>query len=205
MNKTYFKYLILAFGLMFITDMAFGQGELLAEVDQRRIQLNKINMSVLGTWAVGNIVGSGILRSQTQGSTRYFHEMNVIWNIVNLGLAAGGLYGAFTEDPSSYSLEQTYAAQQQIEKILLFNLALNGTYITAGALMRERSKNILDDDVKRDRFKGYGTSLMVQGGFLLLFDLTQFILHHQHATPKLREVLEGIEVNGNGIGMVIYF
>jgi len=205
MNKIHFKYLILAFGLMFILDMAFGQGELLAEVDQRRIQLNKINMSVLGTWAVGNIVGSGILRSQTQGSTRYFHEMNVIWNIVNLGLAAGGLYGAFTEDPSSYSLEQTYAAQQQIEKILLFNLALNGTYITAGALMRERSKNILDDDVKRDRFKGYGTSLMVQGGFLLLFDLTQFILHHQHATPKLRKVLEGIEVNGNGIGMVIHF
>lgn len=198
-----FRYFLLFTGLLFFTHVLSAQSELLDEVNQQRIRLNKINMTVLGGWAIGNMAISGIRRGQTEGSTRYFHEMNVFWNVVNLGLAVGGLYGSFTENPEGYSLYETYTRQQQIEKVLLFNLALNGTYITAGAWMRERSKSFVNDQVKQDRFQGYGTSLMLQGGFLLAFDLTQFLLHHQQAAPKLRRVMEGISVSENGLGLLI--
>ncbi|MCI4670047.1 MAG: hypothetical protein MRZ79_18060 [Bacteroidia bacterium] len=183
----------------------FAQSELLDEVNSRRIRLNKVNMTVLGTWAIGNMVISGVRRGQTTGTQRYFHEMNVFWNVVNLGLAAGGLYGAFNENPAEYSLYDTYHQQQQIEKILLFNLALNGTYITAGAWMRERSNSFVNDQVKQDRFKGYGNSLIVQGSFLLVFDLTQFLLHHQQAAPKLQKLLEGVSVDQDGVGLLLRF
>lgn len=197
------RYFLPFLGLFFLSNGLLAQTELLDEVNQRRIQLNKVNMSVLGVWAIGNMAISGIRRGQTEGTTRYFHEMNVFWNVVNLGLAVGGMYGAWTENPGDYSLHDTYSQQQQIEKILLFNLALNGTYITAGAWMRERSKSFTNDPLRQDRFEGYGRSLLLQGSFLLAFDLTQYLLHNTHASPKLKKVMEGISVGGNGIGLTI--
>ncbi|MEO1449678.1 MAG: hypothetical protein AAFV07_09110 [Bacteroidota bacterium] len=172
--------------------------ETLQEVNAERIRLNKINMWVLGGWAVGNIAVGGIMRSQTTGSVRYFHEMNAIWNVVNLGLAAGGLYGAYTGQ-TDLSLWQTYQEQQQIEKILLFNMALNFSYLTAGVYLQERSRRT---DIDRpERLKGYGQALLLQGGFLLLFDITQFWLHHHHATPKLQQMLEHVQMGPGGIGL----
>ncbi|MEO0898473.1 MAG: hypothetical protein AAFY71_18820 [Bacteroidota bacterium] len=199
--KTTFVFAI----MMMLFSLVFSQQEILDEVNQNRIQLSKVGMSVLGSWAVGNMVFSGIQRSRTTGVNRYFHEMNVFWNVVNLGLAAGGLYGALTEDASGYSLLDTYTKQQSIEKIFLFNMALNGTYMTAGAWMRERSKSFTGDQLRMDRFKGYGNSLILQGGFLLLFDATNFFLHHYQAAPKLEKVLSSISVGSQGIGMVIRF
>ncbi len=181
---------------------ACAQSDLLLELNEKRISLNKTHMMVLGTWAVGNVTISGILRSRTEGRVRYLHEMNVIWNLVNLGLAGGGLYGAFTEDPTTYSLWDTYQKQQQIEKILLFNMALNFTYLTAGAYLIERSKTAQN---LPERLKGYGQSLYIQGGFLLLFDLTQYFLHHHHAQPKLQQLLEQVELGPTSVGITFTF
>ncbi len=174
----------------------------LLQLNESRMQLNKANMWVLGGWAVGNMAVSGFLRSQTTGNTRYFHEMNVFWNVVNLGLAAGALYGSYTADPASYGLWETFNEQQNLEKILLFNLALNFTYMTAGGYMIERAKNATN---RPERLKGYGQSLILQGGFLLLFDTTQYLLHHNNANDDLQRLLEGLSVSGNGIGLIWTF
>lgn len=174
----------------------------LLALNESRLQLNETNMWVLGGWAVANMGVSSVLRSQTTGSTRYFHEMNVIWNVVNLGLAAGGLYGSYGADPAAFGLWETFAEQQKIEKILLFNLALNFTYITAGGYLIERSKNTLD---RPERLKGYGQSLLLQGGFLLLFDTTQFLMHHNNAHADLKRLMDGLAVTGEGIGLTWWF
>ncbi len=172
----------------------------LHEINETRLRLNKVNMYVLGGWAVSNMAVSGLLRGRTEGPTRYFHEMNVFWNVVNLGLAAGALYGVYTSDPHSYDLWQTFAEQQQLEKILLFNLALNFTYMTAGGYLMERSRR---GEPRADLFKGYGQSLLLQGGFLLLFDATQYLLHHSSNNPRLQEVLSTVQLSAGpgGVGM----
>lgn len=197
--KRSFLFLVFTIGCL---GLSLAQEDPLLALNMKRISLNKTNMMVLGTWAVGNMTFSGIQRSRTQGSTRYFHEMNVIWNVVNLGLAAGGLYGAYTEDPTTYTLWETYQAQQQIEKILLFNMALNFTYLTAGGYLIERSKNATD---RPERLKGYGQSLLLQGGFLLVFDVTQYLLHHHHAQPQLQKLLSQVQVGPTGIGVGFQF
>ncbi len=196
MNTRSFSLLIVLMLVPFC--ILWAQDQSLLELNTNRLQLNKTNMYVLGGWAVGNIAVRGILRGSTPGTSRYLDERNVFWNVVNLGLAAGGLYGSYTTDPAMLGLWESYQEQQKLEKILLFNLALNFTYITAGGYMMERSKNTTN---RPERLKGYGQSLLLQGGFLLLFDTAQYLLHHNQAQPKLEQLLSHLQVGPQGIGL----
>ncbi|MEM7370400.1 MAG: hypothetical protein AAF587_17455 [Bacteroidota bacterium] len=189
MNKHTIVFLFLLFFGAFQVIQA--QDSLLLELNTNRLQLNKINMYVLGGWAVGNIALGGVMRSQTTGTNKYFHEMNMFWNLVNLGLAGGGLYAAYTTDPAALDMWESIQQQDKLERILLFNLALNFTYLTAGGYLIERSKNANN---KPERLKGYGQSLILQGGFLLLFDATQYLMHHAQARPKLESLLSHIDL-----------
>ncbi|MDX1909801.1 MAG: hypothetical protein SF053_22380 [Bacteroidia bacterium] len=195
---TLYRWLALAGLMICLVSPLAGQDSLRLQINTDRIRINQRNMYVLGGWAVGNIAVSGVLRSRTQGSTRYFHEMNVFWNIINLGLSAGGLYGASQEDPASLSAWETIHEQEKLEKILLFNMALNFTYMTAGAYLTERSRTAVN---RPERLRGYGQSLIMQGGFLLLFDMTQYLVHHQTNYPRLEQLVSHLHVYGNGIGM----
>ncbi len=195
------KFVFLVFALAWLPVQA-QQAEQLRQLNEHRLRLNTTNMIVLGGWALGNIGVSSVLRARSTGSLRYFHEMNVVWNFVNLGLAAGGLYGSLSSDPGSFGLWQTYAEQQKIEKVLLFNLALNFTYLTAGGYLIERSKTATQ---RPERLRGYGQSLLLQGGFLLLFDTAQFLLHRQHAYPALQELIQGLSISSQGVGLTIGF
>ena len=170
----------------------------LYELNEQRLQINKSAMIVLGSWASINILSGLVLRSNTAGSTRYFHEMNVLWNLVNLGLAAGGIYSSIKGDPAAFDAWQTYHEQQKLEQILLVNGALNVSYILAGVYLKERAKNATK---KPERLKGYGNSLLLQGGFLLLFDTAQYWIHHSNATPKLKQLISQISVGSNGIAI----
>jgi hypothetical protein len=196
----YFPHLLLCLLLVLLTQDVLGQEEPLLSINERRLSLNRVNMYVLGGWAVGNLAVSGYLRSQTTGTVRYFHEMNVFWNVVNLGLAAGALYGGYQSDPASYDLWQTYHEQQKLEKILLFNLALNFTYLTAGGYLIERSRR---GGEREFQFKGYGQSLLLQGGFLLLFDTAQYLMHHYSNHAALKQLLSQVSVGAGGVGLHI--
>jgi len=39
-----------------------------------------------------------------------------------------------------------------------------------------------------DLFKGYGQSLVLQGGFLLVFDLVLYTIQHHHSSQFLQNV-----------------
>jgi hypothetical protein len=145
---------------------------------------------------------SSILRSQTTGTTRYFHEMNVFWNVVNLGLAGGSLYAVYQSDPASFNTLQTIAEQQKIEKLLLFNAGLDVGYIMTGFYLRERSLRTTN---KPERLKGYGNSLLLQGGFLLLFDLGLYTALHSQVNPKIEQLLGAIQVSPQSLGLIIQF
>ncbi len=54
----------------------------------------------------------------------------------------------------------------------------------------------------RDQFTGYGTSIIVQGGFLLLMDGIVLSLHHKNSV-RLNKKLKGLELGAgpNGLGL----
>ena len=102
-------------------------------------------------------------------------------------------------------LADNFSAQQSIEKLYVFNLGLDLVYITGGFYLRERG-NSQTKAGSRDQFKGYGTSIAIQGGFLLLMDGVMIMLHHKN-TIRLNNKVRQIELNAGpgGLGMVYHF
>ena len=162
----FFGFVILAFGL---------NAQDMSEAWQAEQSFRKSGMFVLGSWATANIVTGLIGRSQTEGSRSRFHEMNAIWNSVNLGIAVFGYISAQKLDPSGSAFE-LYKSQQQLDRILLINAGLDVAYMVSGLWMRERSKNISGNS---DLWLGYGNSIILQGAFLFVFDLAMFGLHQR--------------------------
>lgn len=135
------------------------------------------------------------------GRSGYFHQMNFLWNTVNLGLAGAGLWEVFHTDPAALDLAGTLSAQHQIEKLLLLNTGLDIAYITAGFYLRERS---LRQSSNSERLAGYGDALLLQGGFLLLFDVGFYASHAVHA-PALQKLLTSMHAVPGGLGFVLRF
>ena len=193
MKHWYFVFLF----IFFFTATASAQSDKLTEFNQERLQINKIGMLTLGGWALGNIAVNGLLTRNASGSTKYFYQGNIYWNLVNLGLAGFGYFAATGGDPASYNLTESLKEFYSIQKILLFNAGLDVAYITGGFFLKERAKNTA---TRRDMFTGFGNALILQGGFLLAFDIAMFLIHNANA-----DFLNNISLSSNGLGMVIKF
>lgn len=164
-----------------------------------RLHTNRVGMSVLGGWAIANIGFSGVQYFRTEGQAKGFHQMNVMWNVVNLGLAVGSYLGSGPDAGTGLNLAETVREQQKIEKILLFNAGLDVGYVMAGFFLRERSRNPV---VKQpERMRGWGNSLLVQGGFLFGFDVVMTILHNSHGNKGVMRLLETVQVGPGGWGL----
>ncbi len=174
----------------------------LGDFNQERLQINKIGMMVLGGWALGNMGANGILLANPSSNEQaHFYRMNIFWNVVNLGLALPGLRYSMITDPSSLALAETVGEYHQMSKILLMNAGLDVAYITGGFLMKEMSKT---RPQKQDILRGYGRSLILQGGFLLAFDLVMFGIL-QSKNDELIKLMEHVTVTGNSIGLTWRF
>jgi hypothetical protein len=139
----------------------------------RRERINRIGMWTLGGWAVANGVVSGIMYFTGPGD-QAFHEMNVMWNTVNLGLAASALIsGMNAEAPET--LAEDIEAQHRLEKTLLFNAGLDVGYVMAGLFLRQYAETSGEP-----RYAGWGTSLIVQGSFLFAFDVVLAVLQSRN-------------------------
>lgn len=158
---------------------------------QNSKEIQKTGMIVLGSWATLNIISGSVGFFNSSGDTKYFHQMNAAWNIVNLGIAGFGYHGASNLD-SNLKYAEALKEMRSFEKIMLINAGLDLVYIGAGAWLWKRGL-----DKNSDRQVGYGKSLIVQGGFLLVFDTTLYLIHNKH-TRKLLEVTDQISFTGNG-------
>ena len=158
---------------------------------------NKTAMTVLGGWATGNIITSGILLGHHHGSERAFHQMNVGWNLVNLSIAGAGYWHSSRQlrRPSGSPGDILYQ-QQKIRQSLLFNAGLDLAYLTAGAWMMDKGLNSNSPDA---RLEGFGKSLLLQGGFLFIFDLSFFLIH-QRSDKKL---FQSWSMEPQGMGMTL--
>lgn len=193
------RYWILLFFLFNAGICAHAQD--LVSFNTQTQQTNQRAMMVLGGWAVGNIALGAGLMSRHDGSEKYFHQMNWMWNTVNLGIATLGYLQATQMDPSGMDLYQSQQKFHGIQKTLLFNAGLDIGYIAGGFYLMERSKNV---EKNRDRFKGWGKSLVLQGSFLLAFDLSVYFIHSSN-NSTLKNILESVQFQGNGLGLYLQF
>ncbi len=197
--KNKIHQLMLTFAFFSVFSIASAQGDL-SSFNQNRNRLNQKGMMVLGSWALGNFIVGSIGWSRGSGSNMYFHQGNVLWNTVNMGLAGAGLYSSLRFN-SDLSLAQSIIEQSKLEKIFLFNAGLDVGYMAFGMYLKERSKNAVN---RADMFEGYGNALLLQGGFLFVFDLVMYVIHHSH-NKNLIKILDGVRLSSNGIGFGYIF
>lgn len=192
--------------LLLSTFLCFGfwlwsQSDALYSFNQHRLNRQQTGMMVLGGWAAVNIAGGLALSQRTQGADKYFHLMNAGWNGVNLAIAGFGYFSAVNADPGMYNLYQTIQEQHRFQKILLFNAGLDVGYMLGGLYLIERSKNSVNHP---DRLKGFGRSIVLQGGFLFAFDVINHLFHSQH-NSALEPLLGSITFTGSSASLVFQF
>ncbi len=158
-----------------------------------RMQLTRNGMMVLGGWAVTNVAVSGIASQRTTGENQYFHQMNVYWNLVNLGIAGFGYYSALG-DAAGLTWAETLSEQYGIEKTLLLNAGLDVAYMASGAWMIERSRR--GDNAAR--WKGFGRSLVLQGAFLFVFDIGFYAFQADHRSSWMEENVSALNISPSG-------
>jgi hypothetical protein len=160
---------------------------LLPALNHARELLAERGMAVLGTWALLNLLVSGyyVARTNAREEARYFHLMNVGWGFVNALLAVWGLLRANPNHVAGLTLPDSLKAQFDFEKTLLFNAGLDVAYICVGSWLRARGAA---EPRRPERLLGSGRSLWVQGAFLLLFDVSFYLVYHRYAAELLRLV-----------------
>ncbi len=172
------RYALLLISLLVFSSGLWGQA--LHDAYEAEVHFRKSGMLVLGSWAAVNMASGVYLRAHTGGHRRYFHEMNAIWNTVNLGIAAAGYIGAMRMGaPDGWGA--LISEQTTLDKTLLFNAGLDLGYIAGGLYLTERSRR---GEENSDRLLGYGRSVMLQGAFLFSFDVVMVLVHQTVQLPE---------------------
>ncbi len=190
------KKTILFISLIVGSLSCFSQKTDLVKFEKERTRISKNSMLVLGGWSVLNIVGSGLGTKTHNSEVRHFHQMNVMWGAINLAIAGLGYIGNANAKFDNPTLASVLKHQNGVEKTYLINGGLDVLYIGAGLWMNKASGN----QKRPDRFEGWGNSIMLQGGFLLVYDAINYAIHRKHG-KKLNGMVDKVSING-GIGSV---
>lgn len=169
-------------GLTLVLTVWFGSllGQSLNDQYHSELTYRRTGMIILGSWAAVNIASGLTLRARNEGTQHYFHEMNALWNSVNLGIATLG-YVAANKLNTPVSPVHLFSEQAKLDQTLLFNAGLDLAYIAGGLYLTERAKN---SDKNSERFTGYGRSVIMQGGFLFAFDVIMVLVHQRIELPE---------------------
>lgn len=164
--------ILLAFGVLTL----YGQGNY-NEFFSTSMSTNKTGMYVLGGWALANLATGAYGWANTTGSTKYFHQMNFFWNTINLGIAGFSFYSAAQMTPLRMSPQELMDEHLRFENLYLINAGLDIAYIGTGFLLRHLSTR---SQKRPEMLKGYGSSVILQGGFLFLFDGVMYLVQRNH-------------------------
>ena len=165
---------------------------------QESLNVNTKGMAVLGGWALTNIAVGAIGWNRQTGQRMYFHQMNLFWNGVNLSIAALALYGNLSADFGSWSHDLMLEKQLRTQRIFLINGGLDILYMGTGLVLTKVASRYPKQEA---RLAGYGNSVMIQGGFLFLFDLVMYGIQRANRM----DFLEGVNLTGmqEAIGLSI--
>ncbi len=137
-----------------------------------RLQTQGVGLGVLGGWAVANLgvgaLGAALAKDER---TRWLHLGNLLWNTVNLALSVIGLATQWKSDPAGFDAKQSLQASSSSSAIFAVNAGLDVGYLATAAFLWQRGEATRDE-----RMVGVGQALLIQGGFLLVFDTVMALL-----------------------------
>ena len=184
--------------ILYIANQVFANNDKsLNEFEQKNITTNQNAMLVLGSWAVGNILVGSYGNFTTTGVTKYFHQFNVMWNVVNLVLATFGYFNSVNKKTIDQSQIDIIKDFNSLQNFLLLNAGLDVAYIIAGFYLKEKSTR----HKRSNLLAGYGNSLILQGSFLLLFDVSFFFINQHNANLYLYPYLDNLLTNDFSLGL----
>ncbi len=189
---------ILLFGSLATTSLAQDM-TVFDTYNRERNAITRTNMLVLGGWGLGNMAGgvAGMLTTPWGSEANYFHQMNAYWNVVNVAIAVPGFLGARKRMGRSYDIPATFKEQRKMETSYLINMGLDVAYIGTGLWMQEFGNG--RPQKQAALLKGMGNSIMMQGGFLLLFDIASFAIHRTHWNRNMKGIFGQMQFNGASI------
>ncbi len=168
-----------------------------AAYNKQRIDVNKTGMKVLGAWGVANMVDGGVgYFTAKQDQWKDFHAMNAAWGLVNTGIAAIGLHGVRKEMAANLNSEQAYKRYLDNKKLYLLNIGFDVLYVGGGAGLAVLGAK---DKINGPLYKGFGSSIAMQGIFLLLFDNVMFAAQERN-NSKWFLIMNEIRVSNHGVG-----
>lgn len=164
--------------------------------------INRHGMFVLGGWAVTNIVSGAVGWKYAPGDSKYFHQMNLFWNTVNLTIAGITLANTFSTDLFGITSSEMLKKHLKSERLYLINAGLDLIYIGSGYYLKYRSAQ---KERNKDLLSGYGKSIMLQGGFLLVFDLVMYLAQHRHRIHFLETENAYMSITSGGFLISCHF
>jgi hypothetical protein len=162
--------------------------------------IQKSGMVILGGWALGNAVYSIPIAVYYKDNTfnHNFALMNIGWSTVNFGIATIGLLGNLKAPNSD---DEVMPLIRKNQKIYLINSGLDIMYLTAGLYMSERGYYL-----NNPQLQGFGTSILLQGGFLAMFDLYQYFRLHKLKKSILKSSTFSLDTSySRGISLTLHF
>lgn len=144
----------------------------LASYQARELLLGR-GLALLGVWALANLVVSGyqLPRTDARAMPHHFHFMNCCWGFINAVLASVGILRTHPGTPPvGFTAAEAAYDHQHLLLIFQVNAALDLVYLAVGWWLIARAARPALQPVTPVRLLGYGRSIMLQGGFLLLFD-----------------------------------
>jgi MFS family permease len=178
---------------------SFSQTEtIIKDFDQKKNDLNRNGMIVLGSWAGASVIGSAVGYGLTDSNEeKEFFIMNGAWGLINLSLALPSLLSKAKPSTTFFELQRN---QTRMEKIFLANAMLDVAYITGGFYLKELASNQTNSK-DQERFNGFGNAVIIQGAGLMVFDIAMTLLSTRNRKKNLDPFLKNatFSFSGNSI------
>jgi len=164
---------LLAWGACIVVAQPADETLTVRQLSQLRVDAERAHLWRVAAWGGLNVAGGLLLVGASDRDEREarwsFGAMSAGWGLVNVGIAAAGLWGGPGEPTGT--LATALDDERFLHDVLLLNLGLNVAYSAVGTTMLAAGYR---DVSNADRWRGFGTSLIVQGGGLLVLDGVAF-------------------------------
>ena len=128
------------------------------------------SLSLLSGWSVVNLIYSPLATKNLfspETTNEYFHQMNFSWNLINVGIAGIGHIIVNKDSKKPWDMKTLYDKKKKAEKSIIINMGLDLAYMVTGLLLKNNAKKLTSEHSMN---KGFGNSLILQGGYLLFYD-----------------------------------
>lgn len=142
---------------------------------QTQGRLNKDGALGLCSWSFVNIGYSSYMLNKTSGQEQNFHQMNLICSGIDLAIGIPVFIRSHKIYKGKIKLKLDTYNPKRYMKMYSVNSWIDVAYIATGFILKGRAANARDPEMMR----GFGNSILVQGGFLFTFDSVMYLLHRK--------------------------